>query len=109
MVWDKQNNLYEESIEIFSRIEIEMNYKIDGESNTFEINCEVIKGHPILDLRITRGLDKNETIEFISLYQNSDNTRISAVISFTADNVGTYYCQAVNDFQESSTFAIINY
>lgn len=113
MVRDKQNNLYERSIEIFAinntnQIEIEMNYKVDRESDTFEINCTVSNGQPIRDLRITRGFEKNETIEFILVDRNVDNTMISAIISFTDKNVGTYYCEALNDFEKSCTFLNVN-
>ena len=111
MVRDKQNSLYEKSIQIYdvNRIEIDMKYKVERESETFEINCTVNKGHPIRELKISRGFEKNDTIEFIILEQNLDNTRISAVISLTDKNVGTYFCQAVNEYEASSTFLNVNY
>ena len=110
IVRDKQNSLYEKSIQIYdvNRIEIDMKYKVDRELETFEINCTVSKGQPIRDLRITRGFEKNETIEFLIHYQRMDNTMISAVISLNDKNVGTYYCEALNDFENSCTFLDVN-
>lgn len=118
MVRDNQNSLYEKSIQILNpkfaisdnnKIEIDMKYKVDRESDTFEINCTVKNGQPIRDLKITRGFEKNDTIEFIFLDPSLDNTRISAVISLTDKNVGTYFCQAVNDYEASSTLLNVNY
>lgn len=118
MVRDKQNSLYETSIQILNpnfaisdnnRIKIDMKYKVDRDSETFEINCTVSKGQPIRELKISRGFEKDDTIEFLDLDQNQENTRISALISLNDMNVGTYFCQAVNEYETSSTLLNVSY
>lgn len=84
-------------------IRIDMKYRVMENTGIFELNCTIRRGHPIRSLKIIRGFGSNEELNFMHFHQEPDNSLVSAVISLTPSNVGKYYCQATNDFEQTST------